>query len=115
MGVFDSLLNKRFVVERRIRTNDGQGGWTIGYGTLGSVVGRIRPATGAEREVAAAEERQVSHVLYTRASEDVVRGDRVSCGPLQVEVLGIREPSLAGEHLEIDCLEVQVESAEVGS
>jgi hypothetical protein len=40
----------------------------------------------------------------------------VTCGDLQVEVLGVREPSLAGHHWEIDCLERQIEiSAEVGS
>lgn len=115
MPAFDSLLNNTFVVERRVRTPDGQGGWTISYAEIGTVAGRIRPAGSAEREVAAAEERQLSHVLYTRASADVARGDRVSCGNLVVEVQGVREPSLAGEHLEVDCLEVQVELREVGS
>ena len=86
MPAFDSLLNNTFVVERRVRTPDGQGGWTISYAEIGAVAGRIRPAGSAEREVAAAEERQISHVLYTRASADVARGDRVSCGNLVVEV-----------------------------
>lgn len=110
MIVFQSLLNNTFTVERRERTSDGQGGWEISYASLGTVEGRIRPASGREREVAAAEERQLSHVLYVVASEDIARGDRVTCGDLVVEVLGVREPSLAGEHLEIDCLEVQVEA-----
>ena len=115
MGVFDSLLNNTFTVERRTRTADGQGGWEIGYSTAGTVLGRIRPAGSAERDVAASEERQISHVLYTRADADIERGDRVTCDTLVVEVLGIREPSLAGEHWEIDCLEVQVEVSESGS
>jgi len=48
----------------------------------------------------------------------VARGDRVTYAdadgvhPLAVEVLGIREPSEAGTHWEIDCLERQYE--EVG-
>lgn len=112
MGVFESLLNNTFTVERRTRTSDGQGGWTIGYTALGSVEGRIRPATSREREVADQEEQQISHVLYVVASEDIARGDRVTSGDLTVEVLGVREPSLAGEHLEIDCLERAAEETE---
>jgi len=117
MGVFESLLNNTFTVSRRVRTSDGQGGWEISYLELGEVEGRIRPATSSERVVADTEEQQITHVLYVSHGEDVLRGDLVTAGgvtpPLQVEVLGIREPSLAGEHLEIDCLERQVESTEV--
>lgn len=117
MTVFTSLLNNDFVVERRRRTTDGQGGWSIDYVEQGTVRGRIRPASSAEREVADREERRISHVLYVVAGEDIVRGDRVTTGDLVVEVEAIREPSEAGEHWEIDCVEFQPEEAitEVGS
>ena len=115
MTIFTSLLNNTFTVERRVRTSDGQGGWEIGYGVVGTIEGRIRPASSEERTVAQREERDVSHVLYCLPGEDIARGDRVTCGALTVEVLGVREPSLAGEHVEIDCLEVQAETTEVGS
>lgn len=112
MSVFESLLNNTFAVARRTRTGDGQGGWVVGYVAVGSVAGRIRPASSAEREVAAREERELSHVLYLVATgANVERGDRVVCGGLEVEVLGIREPSRAGHHLEIDCQERQFEVA----
>jgi head-tail adaptor len=75
----------------------------------------MRPASGAEREVAAQEQRHISHVLYVVADEDIERGDRVEGAGLAVEVLGIREPSRAGHHWEIDCLEVQREESEAGS
>lgn len=109
MTVFGSLLNNTFTVERRTRTHDGQGGFTVGYSAVNAVGGRIRPATSAERQIAAAEGRDVSHVLYVVDGEDIERGDRVTCGDLVVEVLAIREPSLADHHLEIDCLSRQVE------
>ena len=109
MGVFESLLNNTFTVERRTRTADTQGGWAIGYAAVDPVRGRIRPASSVEKEVARAEGRAISHVLYVVADEDLERGDRVTCGDLVVEVLGIREPSLASKHWEIDCLERQVE------
>jgi head-tail adaptor len=108
MGVFASLLNHTFTVGREVRTSDGQGGWAISYQAIDPVVGRLRPATGAERTVAASEERQISHVFYCLADADLERGDRVEYGGVQVEVLGIRQPSLAGHHLEIDCLEREI-------
>ena len=112
MTVFTSLLNNTFTVSRRVRSPDGQGGHSIAYLELGTVEGRIRPASASEQVVADSEEQQISHVLYVAAGSDVARGDLVECGELAVEVLGVREPSLAGEHLEIDCLERQNESTE---
>jgi len=112
MTVFASLLNNTFTVSRRARTSDGQGGHAIAYVEIGTVAGRIRPATSSEQEVADSEEQQISHVLYVDAGSDIARGDLVECGDLAVEVLGIREPSLAGKHLEIDCQERQNESTE---
>ena len=112
MTVFESLLNNTFTVSRRTRVSDGQGGWIISYLELGTVQGRIRPTSSSERVVAASEEQQISHVLYVLHGADVARGDLVECGDLAVDVLGIREPSLAGEHLQIDCLERQQESTE---
>lgn len=109
MSVFESLLNNTFIVERRARVDDGQGGWTITYIASGTVEGRIRPATANERLVADAEQQQITHVLYVLAGEDIARGDRVTCGELTVEVLGVREPSKAGHHYEVDCLERQKE------
>ncbi len=110
MGVFDGLLNNAVAVSRRVRTTDGQGGWTISYSSVGTIQGRIAPQSLTERVVGESEEAQVTHVLYCNAGENVARGDRVVSGTLSVEVLGIRDPSLAGEHWEIDCLERQDES-----
>lgn len=112
MSVFESLLNNTFTTARRSRLSDGQGGWLIIYVDIGTHAGRIRPATGTEREIAQAEGRELTHVLYTLAGEDIARGDRVTCADLEVEVLAVREPSLAGEHYEIDCLERQIEGTE---
>jgi SPP1 family predicted phage head-tail adaptor len=112
LGVFQSMLNKDVAIEHRQRTPDGQGGWVIGYVAGDTVRGRIRPASSSEREVAQKEERQITHVLYVVAGTDIRRGDRVTVDGLTVEVDAIREPSKAGHHLEIDCLEKQVEEPE---
>ena len=113
---FQSLLTHLATIERRRRTPDGQGGWVIDYVPVGTVAARIRPTSGAEREVALAEGRDVMHVLYACYGANIRRGDRVTVRGLVVEVEAVREPSLAGEHIEVDCLERQVEaSAEEGS
>ena len=115
MSAFTSLMNNTFYSFRRERTADGQGGWAITYAPHLTFLGRIRPATSAEKETAQQEGRAISHVLYVVYGTDIERGDMVIGGRLTVDVLGVREPSQAAHHLEIDCIETQRESTEVGS
>jgi SPP1 family predicted phage head-tail adaptor len=112
--VFDSLLNNEFVVSRRRRTFDGQGGWSIDFTHVDYITGRLRPATSRERESASQQERDITHVLYVEAGEDIARGDQVIVNGLVLDVEGIREPSTSGHHLEVDCRERQVEVTEDG-
>jgi SPP1 family predicted phage head-tail adaptor len=114
-AIFDSLLNNTFVSFRRDRVSDGQGGWMIIYVQNITFLGRIRPASSAEKETAKREERAISHVLYVVHGEDIARGDLVIGGGIGVDIQGVREPSQAAHHLEIDALETQSESCEVGS
>lgn len=120
MTLFEALLNHTFTHRRRERVSDGQGGWAITYNELGTVKGRLRPIGGGERggeqSPAAREVREIRHVFYATADSDVQRGDELEGDGVIVEVLGVREPSRAGHHLEIDCVERQYEAtAEVGS
>ncbi len=116
MSHFESLLNNEFAVTRMARVSDGQGGWSEVPVSVGTARGRMRPASGSERTVAAQEQRAISHVLYVLAETDVARGDLVSGAGLTVLVQGVREPSQAGHHLEVDCLEVQTAATvETGS
>lgn len=124
MTVFQSLLNYDFFAVRMSRLSDGQGGWIIGFVDLAQVRGRLRPATGREREVAAQEQRVITHVFYCETAENLGRGDYLSPGSIViddgdlrsadiiVQVDGVREPSTADEHYEIDCIEYQTEIAE---
>lgn len=119
MSVFSSLLNRDFLVFRRVRTSDGQGGWPFVPTQIGEVRGRIRPVSGVERTKALEEGRELSHVFYQVAGGalSVARGDTLVTEGLMVEVMAVREPSKAGEHLEVDCREQQgeVNEVEVGS
>ena len=112
MSVFESLLNRKYTIDRRSRVSDGAGGWAITYEEQETVDGRMRPATGQERDVADREERRISHVLYVVADTDIVRGDQVTGDSITVDVVAVREPSRADHHLEVDCWERQLEEGE---
>jgi len=113
--IFESLLNNTFISFRRDRISDGQGGWSIIYVENITFDGRIRPASSAEKETARQEQRAISHVLYVVDGTDIARGDLVIGGGITVDIQGVREPSQASHHLEIDCMETQREATEVGS
>lgn len=116
MSVFTALLNNTFSLSRIVRTFDGAGGWVEARTTIGTVRGRLRPMGGTERDVADQEQREITHVLYVAAGANIARGDEVEGAGVIVEVLGVREPSRAGHHLEVDCREVQrAVTAEDGS
>ena len=109
MTHFETLLNNTFTVSVKARASNGQGGWVVTWEEAGSVEGRMRPASATERLNAAQRQAMLSHVLYVDADEAIQRGNRVSDGERTWDVIAIREPSLAGHHLEIECQEIQLE------
>jgi head-tail adaptor len=121
MTVIGSMLNNTFTIWMPGRVSDGRGGWAVAYENAGTVKGRICPTSSKERVVADSEEQQITHVLYTETlttslDETFGRGALAILDDLQVEILGVREPSEAGHHWEIDVIERQDEiQLEVGS
>lgn len=112
---FARLLNNAFSVYRKERVFDGQGGWSESWAEVGSIAGRLRPVVGREDDSANQGQRVVMHVLYTLPAVDVQRGDMVVGAGQVLDVLGIRDPSHAGHHWEIDCEEREKEPEEVTS
>jgi len=109
MALIDALYIHSLAVTRKARTSDGQGGWTETWGTVATISGRIRPASANERILARQQQAEISHVFYCATSVDVTRGDRLAGEGRTWDVIAVREPSHAGHHLEIDCLEWQIE------
>lgn len=101
------LFNKIFTLQRKVKISDGQGGWTEDWQNIGTIRGRLRPASARERTVAAQEQARISHVLYCSATEDIHRGDRVVIGDLVVEIVVVKEPGYIGHHLECEGVVVQ--------
>ena len=115
MGI-ETLYIHAMTVTRPAKTADGQGGWAVGYETIGLVNGRLRPASASERISADQQQARITHVWYCAPTEDIRRGDLLSGEGQTVEVLAVREPSHMGHHLEVDCVEIQKElEQEAGS
>lgn len=108
--VFLSMMNNVAVILRQRLVSDDQGGFITGYAGVAVQNSRIRPASSSEKVEAQREERWITHVLYVPHGTDVRRGDKVIIDDLIVEVQAIREPSKAGHHLEVDCLEREFDS-----
>ncbi len=115
-GVFLGLMNRQFMIYRIERESNDVGGWPETEVLLGVISGRLRPMTGGEKVVANSEDRETTHILYVpysnpKAGEldgsEIKRGDLVVYGDLKIEVLGVNDPSLAHEHLEIDCVQME--------
>lgn len=120
MTVFSSLLNRAYVAWQPQRTSDGQGGFVVSFASVGQVQGRMSQRSGSEVDVADSEERQVSHTFFVGADDSVgaqIGRDFLITPADDVNrtfiVQGVREPSLAGEHLEIDCYQRQLAANEV--
>ena len=115
-GAFLGLMNRQFSISRIERESNGAGGWPETEAFLGVISGRLRPVTAREKVVANSEDRETTHILYVPYNNpkvgeldgsEIKRGDLVLYGDLKIEVLGVRDPSLAHEHLEIDCVQME--------
>lgn len=101
------LFNKIFTHQRKIHVDDGQGGTYLDWQNIGTIRGRLRPASASERTVAAQEQAEISHIFYCSADEDIRRGDRLISADLTVEIIAIKDPSYMGHHLECEGLVIQ--------
>jgi hypothetical protein len=54
-------------------------------------------------------------VFYVIEGWGIQRDDTVEGDEVTVRVQGVREPSRADHHVEIDCLEIQKATKEIGS
>ncbi len=109
MTVFGSLLITEFAPYRKARASDGAGGWSEAYVPMATFQGRYRPLNATERIAADKAEARIDGVLYCGAAVDIARGDIVTGGGITAAIVAVREPSLAGHHLEVDCRQTQPE------
>jgi head-tail adaptor len=94
-------------IQRRTRVPDAQGGWSEGWDTIAAESGKVRPASGSEREVAGQPQATVTHIAYLRGKASVRFGDRLYLDEIGYEVVSCRYPGGGGTRLEIDLTQIQ--------
>jgi len=114
---FRTLLNRDAVVERKVRTHDGQGGFSVGWQEIQRARVRVRPLAAGERMSAGGMRAELTHRLYAALTFLGRRGDRVRLAPFQagapelvLEIDAVREPS-SPHHIEVDCAERREDAA----
>lgn len=104
------LLNRRLQVWRAFTSDDGAGGQTVTWNQISTAKFRMSQPSAREREVAAAEEAELTHVLHTKPKVDVARGDELHDGNgMALEVMATMVPSKSA-YLRVECRSEQVET-----
>lgn len=102
------LFNHEFTHQRLVTTTDQYGDPTVERRTLGTIRGRMRPANITEQFVASVAAVTIDYVFYCEPGPDIRRGDLISGGGVTMEVIAVKDPSLAGHHLEVEGKQVVV-------
>lgn len=102
-------LNSTATVKRRIRTLDGQGGFTYVLTTQGTVACRISRNSSTERLRANKEEGLGDYTVFALAGVDLLVGDNIEVGSLTWEILSVSRPS-RGLHLEFEATLIEPRS-----
>ena len=107
--------------ERKFMESDGAGGSTISdWDTVNAnLQGFLRGGHPSDQPRGSKYEAQVSHVWYSFADADILRGDRLTVTKgsrtYVVAIIGINNPAMADHHLECPCREWQPGIAGQGS
>lgn len=107
-ALFRSMLNNDFDVLRAVRTPDGQGGSTQSLTTVRTIRGRLRPLDIKESLTEARLAVHFTHVLYVEAGDEPAPGESVRItgqAARQWRVVEGAEPSYAGQHVAVRCVE----------
>ena len=99
------LYNNTLTLQTLTRTSDSMGGWTEAWADSGQFRARIRPLTSAERLTQDKVTGIATHRIYCD-NMTVTLEDRIKWGSYYFEIIGIRNPSEAYHHLEIEAKEI---------
>ena len=104
MRISRSLLNHTLTLQTITRTDDGAGGYTEGWTDSTSFRARICPVSAREQLLQDKVTPQATHHVYCDYMT-ITEDNRIKWGSKYLEILGIRNPSQASGHLEIDVRE----------
>ncbi len=112
--MISGTFNEWFELAHKVRTSDGQGGFTFAWISYAKERGRM---SHLGRETTAGQEPRIgeqlveweTHVFYCRDAVPIERGDQITDSKGIVYLaLGLRRPSAKpARHIEVECREVQ--------
>ena len=108
----DSYFNKDASVRRATKTQDGRGGWTHNWATVGVVPGALETLSESEQLADGQRRTRSTHRYYCEAGSDVLDTDRLQIDDQNFKVTAVIDPMGMGRHLEIE-LELYSEVAAI--
>jgi SPP1 family predicted phage head-tail adaptor len=104
-----TLSNITLAVQRQTATRDAMGGQTKSWASLVKVQGRVNPLSSSEMIRHSQDDDRITHKVYVAGTPDIRPLDRLSHAKLRagrhLYVKGVREPSLSGNFITIECEE----------
>ena len=100
-----ALLNNTLTLQTLTEIADGAGGHTASWTDVGTFRASISPISSNERLMQDKTTAMLTHRVYCD-NMDIIESDRIKWGDIVFEIMGIRNPSEAYAHLEIDVREV---------
>ncbi len=105
--IIQIYLNSAMRLYAPVDVSDGQGGFIRTFNLIGTIPCRVVPKGAGERVIGAESGQQVGYTIFCNADAPIKRGQRGEAGELNLEIMGVREPSLMGHHLEVDARQWQ--------
>ena len=105
MPISSGLLNQTLTLQTLTETDDGQGGVTSVWSDTGSFKARISSLSAQERMAQDKMTTFATHRVYCD-NMNVTTADRIKWGSYYFKIIGIKNPSEAFHHLEIDVVEI---------
>ena len=100
-----ALFNNTLTLQTLTLVADGAGGHTETWTNVGTFKASISPISSSERLMQDKTTSMLTHRVYCD-NMDIIENDRIKWGDIVFEIMGIRNPSEAYCHLEIDVKEV---------
>lgn len=102
---FEKMLISTFEIQRPEKTEDGAGGFTTTYNSLGTIKGRLslRGTSRATDRVRAMQDiADYNYQLFTLPDADIQKDDKVIGEGKEMRVIIVKEPSHNEHHLQVE-------------
>ena len=100
-------LKHRITIQKPARVSNGMGGFAVTWTNVATVWARILPVSAKEARESEREAMTISHTVSIRWRSDLRPTWRLKHKTAYLSIVGIVNPELANEWLDINCLEIK--------